>query len=89
DVAATDFAVNVARDFLGEEWLIPNLQPLQASDDFAIMLNAVPGNYFIVGNGVGEGGCMVHNAGYDFNDNLLPVTASYWVQLAQAYLCRD
>ncbi|MEG2281311.1 MAG: M20 aminoacylase family protein [Comamonas sp.] len=89
DVAATDFAVNVARDFLGEQWLIPNLQPLQASDDFAIMLNAVPGNYFIVGNGVGEGGCMVHNAGYDFNDNLLPVTASYWVQLAQAYLRRD
>lgn len=89
DVAATDFAVNVARDFLGEKWLIPNLQPLQASDDFAIMLNAVPGNYFIVGNGVGEGGCMVHNAGYDFNDNLLPVTASYWVQLAQAYLRRD
>lgn len=89
DVAATDFAVNVARDFLGEQWLIPNLQPLQASDDFAIMLNAVPGNYFIVGNGVGDGGCMVHNAGYDFNDNLLPVTASYWVQLAQAYLRRD
>ena len=89
DVAATDFAVNVAREFLGEEWLIPNLQPLQASDDFAIMLNAVPGNYFIVGNGMGEGGCMVHNAAYDFNDNLLPVTASYWVKLAQAYLRRD
>ena len=89
DVAATDFAVEVAREFLGEEWLIPNLQPLQASDDFAIMLNAVPGNYFIVGNGMGEGGCMVHNAGYDFNDNLLPVTASYWVKLAQASLRRD
>lgn len=89
DVAATDFAVDVAREFLGEEWLIPDLQPLQASDDFAIMLNAVPGNYFIVGNGVGEGGCMVHNAAYDFNDNLLPVTASYWVKLAEAYLRRD
>ena len=89
DVAATDFAVGVARDFLGDEWLIPNLQPLQASDDFAIMLNAVPGNYFIVGNGMGEGGCMVHNAAYDFNDNLLPVTASYWVKLAEAYLRRD
>ena len=89
DKAATDFAVSVARGFLGEEWLIPNLQPLQASDDFAIMLNAVPGNYFIVGNGMGEGGCMVHNAGYDFNDNLLPVTASYWVKLAEAYLGRN
>ncbi|MDR0214383.1 MAG: amidohydrolase [Comamonas sp.] len=89
DKAATDFAVEVAREFPGEEWLIPDLQPLQASDDFAIMLNAVPGNYFIVGNGMGEGGCMVHNAGYDFNDNLLPVTASYWVKLAENYLRRD
>ena len=86
DPAATDFAVGVAKEFLGEDWLIPNLQPLQASDDFAIMLNEVPGNYFIVGNGMGEGGCMVHNPAYDFNDNLLPVTASYWVQLAKAYL---
>jgi hippurate hydrolase len=89
DKAATDFAVGVAREFLGEEWLIPDLQPLQASDDFAIMLNQVPGNYFIVGNGMGEGGCMVHNAAYDFNDNLLPVTASYWVKLAESYLRRD
>ena len=88
DKAATDFAVGVAREFLGDEWLIPDLQPLQASDDFAIMLNQVPGNYFIVGNGMGAGGggCMVHNAGYDFNDNLLPVTASYWLKLAEAYL---
>ncbi|EFI60227.1 MULTISPECIES: M20 aminoacylase family protein [Comamonas] len=89
DKAATDFAVGVAREFLGEAWLIPDLQPLQASDDFAIMLNSVPGNYFIVGNGMGEGGCMVHSAAYDFNDNLLPVTASFWVKLAESYLGRD
>ena len=88
DPAATAFAVGVAREFLGEEWLIPDLQPLQASDDFAIMLGLVPGNYFIVGNGMGEGGCMVHNPEYDFNDNLLPVTASYWVRLTEAYLGR-
>ena len=88
DKAATDFAVGVAGEFPGREWLIPDLQPLQASDDFAIMLNEVPGNYFIVGNGMGEGGCMVHNSGYDFNDNLLPLTASYWVKLAESYLRR-
>ncbi|MCT9810431.1 M20 family metallopeptidase [Acidovorax sp. Be4] len=88
DVAATDFAVAVAREHVGQAWMIPDLQPLQASDDFALMLEEVPGNYFIVGNGMGEGGCMVHNAGYDFNDALLPVTASYWVHLAEAYLRR-
>lgn len=86
DPAATDFAVAVAQQTLGAQWIIPDLQPLQASDDFALMLEKVPGNYFIVGNGVGEGGCMVHNPGYDFNDSILPSVASYWVHLVQAYL---
>lgn len=52
------------------------LEPLQASDDFAFMLEEVPGSDFIIGNGEGEGGCMVHNPGYDFNDGILPVAAS-------------
>jgi len=86
DPQATQFAVDVARQWLGDDWLIPDLEPLQASDDFAFMLNAVPGNYFIIGNGDGVGGCMVHNPGYDFNDAILPVAASYWVKLAERYL---
>ncbi|MDF3941951.1 amidohydrolase, partial [Achromobacter denitrificans] len=86
DRAATAFAADVARGWLGADLLIPDLEPLQASDDFAFMLEAVPGSYFIVGNGEGEGGCMVHNPDYDFNDGILPVTASYWVTLAEAYL---
>lgn len=90
DVAATAFARQVALETMGEEALIPDMAPLQASDDFAFMLNAVPGSYFIVGNGDGKPGsgpgCMVHNTGYDFNDEILPSTASYWVSLAQAYL---
>ena len=90
DVAATAFARQVALETMGEKALIPDMAPLQASDDFAFMLNAVPGSYFIVGNGDGKPGsgpgCMVHNTGYDFNDEILPSTASYWVSLAQAYL---
>jgi len=90
DEAATAFARQVAIESMGEEALIPGMAPLQASDDFAFMLNAVPGSYFIVGNGDGKPGtgpgCMVHNTGYDFNDEILPSTASYWVALAQAYL---
>ena len=47
----------------------------------------MPGCYVFIGNGVGsEGGCMVHNAGYDFNDRVLPTGASYWVRVAEAYL---
>jgi hippurate hydrolase len=90
DEAATAFAQQVALASMGEKALIPDMAPLQASDDFAFMLNAVPGSYFIVGNGDGKPGsgpgCMVHNTGYDFNDEILPSTASYWVALVQAYL---
>ena len=90
DAAATAFARRVAVEAMGEQALIPDMAPLQASDDFAFMLDAVPGCYFIVGNGdgtPGDGpGCMVHNTGYDFNDAILPTTASYWVALVQAYL---
>ena len=88
--AATAFARDVALRTIGEKALIAPMAPLQASGDFACMLDAVPGGYFIVGNGDGRPGsgpgCMVHNTGYDFNDEILPSTASYWVALVQAYL---
>jgi len=90
DAAATAFARQVALDTLGAQALIADMAPLQASDDFAFMLDAVPGCYIVVGNGDGTPGngpgCMVHNTGYDFNDAILPVVASYWVSLARAYL---
>ncbi len=86
----TAFAQQVALESMGPAALVPDMAPLQASDDFAFMLDTVPGSYFIVGNGngkPGEGpGCMVHNTGYDFNDEILPTTASYLVTLVQKYL---
>lgn len=86
----TAFARQVAVDWLGEQALIADLQPLTGSEDFSFMLQERPGCYFIVGNGVGEshatGGCMVHNSGYDFNDAILPIAASYWVKLVRSFL---
>ncbi|ELA01322.1 amidohydrolase [Cupriavidus sp. TKC] len=57
------------------------------SEDFAWMLEKVPGCYFVLGNGTGEWvGCSVHNDGYDFNDALIPLGAACWVALAEGYL---
>jgi len=90
DEASTRFARQVALDWLGADGLLPELQPLTGSEDFSFMLEACPGSYLIVGNGVGDhhgsGGCMVHNPGYDFNDAMLPLAASYWVQLTRRFL---
>ena len=85
--AETAFCTQVIRDWLGESGLVPDPEPVTASEDFAFFVEKVPGCYVNIGNGVGsEGGCMVHNAGYDFNDRVLSTGASYWVRLAETWL---
>ena len=59
------------------------------SEDFAFMLQARPGCYIWVGNGDRPGSCMIHNPGYDFNDEILPLGASYWATLAEQVLSKD
>ncbi|TDG06166.1 amidohydrolase [Paraburkholderia guartelaensis] len=86
DAAMTAFAQDVARDWLGEEGLIHDMAPLTGSEDFSFLLERCAGSYLIIGNGDGEGGCMVHNPGYDFNDDCLATGAAYWVQLAERFL---
>jgi hippurate hydrolase len=53
------------------------------------MLEVKPGCYVFIGNGVGEGVRMIHNPGYDFNDEILTIGASYWVRLAESFLRRS
>jgi hippurate hydrolase len=83
----TAFAADVAKKMLGAQRVDDAADPLMGSEDFAFMLEACPGSYAWIGNGIGsKGGCMVHNPGYDFNDDILAIGASYWVRLAEAYL---
>jgi hippurate hydrolase len=86
DADMTAFAQEVARDWLGEDALIKDLAPLTGSEDFSFLLERCAGSYLIIGNGDGEGGCMVHNAGYDFNDDCLATGAAYWVKLTERFL---
>jgi len=87
DAQQTAFCQQVIRDWLGDDGLHAQAEPVSASEDFAFFLEKVPGCYVNIGNGVGsEGGCMVHNPGYDFNDQVLSTGATYWVKLTEAYL---
>ncbi|MCG5076785.1 M20 aminoacylase family protein [Paraburkholderia tagetis] len=86
DARMTAFAEKVARDWVGDAGMIADLQPLTGSEDFAWFLQRCPGCYLIIGNGDGEGSCMVHNPGYDFNDNILMTGASYWTRLVENFL---
>ena len=80
-------AMQAAGKVVGEENLIHEPNPLMASEDFSYMLLAKPGCFVFIGNGTGEkGGCMVHNPHYDFNDEILPIGASYWASLVEQEL---
>ena len=95
--AETAFAVDVLRRMVGDDSVNATVEPTMGSEDFAFMLQAMPGCYVFIGNGEGAhrdmghglGPCNLHNPSYDFNDDLLPIGASYWVNLAEASLpCR-
>lgn len=84
----TDWAIDVARRHFGDDQVNPNGPMLTGSEDFAFMLERVPGCYLFIGNGAeGEpGACMVHNPAYDFNDANIATGAAYWVALVQDLL---
>jgi hippurate hydrolase len=90
--APTAFAVEVARKLFGDENVVADAEALTGSEDFAFLLEQVPGCYVLVGNGDNghadgkwAGGCMVHNPHYDFNDACLAVGARLWIGLVEQY----
>lgn len=83
----TEFAREAGADLLGEEGIERQGPSLTGSEDFAVMLQQCPGSYVLIGNGAGEGGCDLHNPGYDFNDHNLAIGAAFWVRLAERFLC--
>ena len=82
----TDIAVTAASDLVGAEKVNTEIPATAGSEDFAFMLQEKPGAYILIGNGDGEGGCMIHHSSYDFNDRILPLGASYWIQLTENIL---
>jgi len=84
-----EFAADVAAEICGDENVNRNVAPSLGGEDFSYMLQAVPGAMVWVGNGPGEGGCLLHNARYDFNDSAIPYGASFFVRLAERFLAAE
>ena len=88
-----NFAAKVMADIVGAANVLPQ-EATMGAEDFAYMLMAKPGAYCFIANGEGEhreighggGPCMLHNPSYDFNDDLIPLGATYWVRLVEASL---
>ena len=78
----------VGASIVGEEHYNREGAYVMASEDFSYMLEKVPGAFILIGNGGGEGGCEVHNPGYDFNDEALPLGATLWARVVETRLAK-
>jgi hippurate hydrolase len=78
----------VARQVAAGGEVLTQLRPSMGAEDFAYLAREVPGCYVWLGNGPGEGGCMLHSPHYDFNDDILATGIRYWVRLAERALAR-
>ena len=93
--AEAEFARGVMASIVGPDNVMVQ-EPTMGAEDFAFMLQAKPGAYCFIANGDGAhremghgaGPCMLHNPSYDFNDDLIPLGATYWVKLAEEWLAR-
>ncbi len=79
---------DVARGIVGADNVNVDHEPGMGSDDFSFMSNRVPGGYVWIGSGPSEAGRFLHNPRYDFNDEILPIGASYWARLVETELPR-
>jgi amidohydrolase len=79
----TEFAAAVAGEIAGQGKVDTDVPPVMGAEDFSFMLEERPGAFIFVGNGDSAG---LHHPAYDFNDEVIPVGASYWVRLAESAL---
>jgi amidohydrolase len=86
---STQLALKAALAVGGEQRVMHMAKPTMGAEDFSFMLNERPGSYLMLGGGRTDADPGVHHPLYDFNDEILPVGASYWVTLAEQLLPRD
>jgi hippurate hydrolase len=88
DPEHTKFAVGIAEEVAGKGKVDANYPPNMASEDFSFMLQKKPGAYVFIGNGPEDNGRILHNPLYDFNDEILPIGASYWARLVETSMAK-
>jgi len=86
--AETATALAAAAEIVGDGNVDGALAPTMGSEDFSFMLQSVPGCFIFIGNGTGDKAIGLHNPRYDFNDEILPIGASYWARLVERVLGR-
>jgi amidohydrolase len=82
----SEFAAEVGRRVFGAANVITDFEPVMGGEDFSYMLLEKPGAYVFLGQGGGPSSCFLHNPGYDFNDEVIPLGAGFLAALVEEAL---
>jgi hippurate hydrolase len=85
-VRESAFAATVGERLFGKGNVFTDAEPTMGGEDFSFMLQARPGAYIFLGQGGGPNNGFLHNPGYDFNDDVIPLGAGYLAALVEAAL---
>ncbi len=80
------FAAKVGERVFGKGNVFTDAEPTMGGEDFSYMLQARPGAYVFLGQGGSPTSCFLHNSGYDFNDEVIPLGAGYLAALVEEAL---
>ena len=83
----SEIALKVVEEIVGTPEIDPEYLPSMASEDFSFMLNERPGCFMRLGSGFTDlETFLLHNSRYEFNDDVLPIGASFWARLVETLL---
>lgn len=86
--AESEFCAGIARALVGDDNVNANVDPCMGAEDFGAMLQEIPGCYIWMGQAEADANSPhnkgLHNAGYDFNDEIIPLGVEYWARLTEA-----
>ena len=74
------FAAQVAQEIVGAAKTTTDLSPEMGAEDFSYRLEARPGAYLFLGQGVGP---SCHHPAFDFNDDVATIGASFFARLIE------
>ncbi len=80
--------IAAAAALAGEDAVDGDIRPSTGGEDFAEMMNLRPGAFMRIGNGAAADGTFhgLHTPMFDFNDDILPLGAAYWVSVVRQEL---
>lgn len=79
-----EVALKAAQKVVGVENVVTDMESSMAAEDYAFFMKHTKGCYVWIGNGLDS--APLHNSKFDFDDNIMPIAASFFIAVIEELL---